>query len=152
MHDAETNSLHPIMVVITLLEKSQLRIACNALLDQCCTDKCYIFFDLLQMFFNATKQSNARTFTTAQCSMSWCHAALSFHKSNFHCTHGDTKAMLCRHDIRDNYWSGVNETLCFGHECSWQHPILGLFATTLSPGKKKKSLWHPGTAGWWKTS
>jgi hypothetical protein len=71
------------MVVITLLEKSQLRIACNALLDQCCTDKCYIIFDLLQMLLNATKQNNARTFTIAQCFMSWCHAALSFHKSNF---------------------------------------------------------------------
>ena len=57
-------NLHPI-TVITLLNKDQQRIACEALLGQCCTDSGWITWELADMLGLPMTSSKTRSFITA---------------------------------------------------------------------------------------
>ena len=60
----KTKSLHPI-TIITLLDKNQKRIACKILLDQCCTDKGLISWDMANMLGLPMTTNDTKVFTTA---------------------------------------------------------------------------------------
>ena len=64
MCDAKKGSFHPI-TIITLPDKDQQRIACKALLDQCCTNKGLISWDLKKTLGHSTSKGDEKTFTTA---------------------------------------------------------------------------------------
>ena len=62
--DTKTQHLHPI-TIITLLDNKQKRVACKALLDQCCTDKGLISWDMAKMLNLPTTASTSKVFATA---------------------------------------------------------------------------------------
>ena len=59
----KTQHLHPI-TIITLLDNDQKRAACKALLDQCCTDKGVISWDMANMLNLPTTTSDSKVFAT----------------------------------------------------------------------------------------
>ncbi len=61
---SHSQSLHPI-TIITLLASNQKRVACKALLDQCCTDKGLISWDMANMLNLPTSTSDSKVFATA---------------------------------------------------------------------------------------
>ena len=61
---AKSKGLHPI-TILTLLNGSQERIACKALLDQCCTDNGLITWELAEMLNVPATSGEPRTFVTA---------------------------------------------------------------------------------------
>jgi hypothetical protein len=61
MHDAKKSSLHPV-TILTMLDKDQQIVACKALLDQCCTDKGLISWDLVQTLCHPMSMSDAWAF------------------------------------------------------------------------------------------
>ena len=61
---AKNKGLHPI-TILTLLDKNQERIACKALLDQCCTDSGLIMWELADMLGLPVTSGEPRTFVTA---------------------------------------------------------------------------------------
>ena len=62
--DAKSQHLHPI-TIITLLDNDQKRVACKALLDQCCTDKGLISWDMAKMLDLPTTTGPPKIFATA---------------------------------------------------------------------------------------
>ena len=56
--------LHPI-TILTLFNKNQERVACKALLDQCCTDTGLITWDLAETLSLPMTEGNPKTFVTA---------------------------------------------------------------------------------------
>ena len=61
---SHSQNLHPI-TIITLLDSNQKRVACKALLDQCCTDRGMISWDMANMLNLLTTTSNSKVFATA---------------------------------------------------------------------------------------
>jgi hypothetical protein len=60
---AHVQNLHPI-TIITLLGSNQKRVACKALLDQCCTDRGLISWDMANMLNHPTTTSESKVFAT----------------------------------------------------------------------------------------
>ncbi len=59
-----SQNLHPI-TIITLLDSNQKIVACKALLDQCCTDKGLLSWDIANMLNLPTTSNNSKVFATA---------------------------------------------------------------------------------------
>ena len=61
---SHSQNLHPI-TIITLRDSNQKRVACKALLDQCCTDRGLISWDIANMLNLPTTTSDPKVFATA---------------------------------------------------------------------------------------
>lgn len=59
-----TGNLH-LVTIITLPDDKKHRVAAKALLDQCCTDKGQISWDLINTLEHPTSAGDTRSFTTA---------------------------------------------------------------------------------------
>jgi hypothetical protein len=66
---SHSQNLHPI-TIITLLDSNQKRVACKALLDQCCTDRGLISWEMANMLNLPTTSSEPKVFATANGSFS----------------------------------------------------------------------------------
>ena len=66
---SHSQNLHPI-TIITLLDSNQKRVACKALLDQCCTDRGLISWEMANMLNLPTSSSDPKVFATANSSFS----------------------------------------------------------------------------------
>jgi hypothetical protein len=62
--DNKAQNLYPI-TIIALLDNDQKRVACKALLDQCCTDKGLISWEMANMLNLLTTTSDSKVFATA---------------------------------------------------------------------------------------
>jgi hypothetical protein len=62
--ESPSQNLHPI-TIITVLDSNQKRVACKALLDQCCTDRGLISWDIANMLNLPTTTSDSKVFATA---------------------------------------------------------------------------------------
>jgi hypothetical protein len=62
--DNKGQNLHPITIII-LLDKDNKRLACKALLDQCCTDNSLISWDMANMLGLPTTACEPKAFATA---------------------------------------------------------------------------------------
>ena len=118
--NTKTQHLHPI-TIITLLDSNEKRVACKALLNQCCTDKGLISWVMEKMLNLPTKTSAPKIFATANGTFS-SNKALKLENAMLPCLStnrsftikllviGDSQGMLCRHELWYHHRPRINAT------------------------------------------